>query len=193
MLRLALVLALCLVALPAFAQTDPRSPHPNTPPDEIVPRSGGPQQTTRVVGRVQVGEKAPEFDLDAAGGARFHLKQMRGAWLALFFTDRREDLPRLESYARTLDSLQFRTVVVCNEHVQVLTAWRGTRTTRVTPVADDRGEIAAIYGLWDAEHGATRPGLFLIDPQGVVKLALLGQHVGAPSLPGLVQTAVSGL
>jgi len=193
MLRLALVLAFCLVALPAFAQTDPRAPRPTSPPDEVVPRGNGPTQTERVVGRVQVGEKAPDFELDAAGGSRFRLKQTRGQWLALFFTDRREDLPRLEGYAHSLDSLKFRTVVVCNEHVHVLTAWKGTRTPMVTAVADDRGEISAIYGLWDAEHGAIRPGLFLLDPQGIVKLALLGQQVGAPSLPGLVQTATSGL
>ena len=42
-------------------------------------------------------------------------------------------------------------------------------------------------------HGATRQGLFLLDPEGVVRLALLGQKVSAPSLPGLVQSAVDGL
>jgi peroxiredoxin len=193
MLRLVLVLAFVLAALDAFAQTDPRE-HPIGTPTVVPPtREGASAMSDRIRGQVQVGERAPDFELLATGGTKFRLRSVRGHWVALFFTDRRADLNDLVGLSRTLDSLKFTSLVVCNEHVQTLTAWNAPHDSRLTPLAGDRGDIAAVYGLWDAEHTAIRPGLFLIDPEGIVKVALLGQRVGAPSLPGLVQTAVGGL
>ncbi len=193
MLRLVLTFALSLLALPALAQTDPRTPTGGTAPEVVVPPQGAAPGTARVTGTVLVGEHAPEFALDMAGGGQCHLKQFRGRWVALFFTDRRDDLPRLAHLAATLDSLHLATIVVLNEKVQALAQWRAASTSVLTALGDDRGEIASVYGLWDAENGVTRPGLFLLDPQGVVRLELLGQRVGGPSLRGLVQTAVEGL
>jgi alkyl hydroperoxide reductase subunit AhpC len=93
----------------------------------------------------------------------------------------------------TLDSLQFNTVVVLNEKVPTLTRWRAGAHSTLTALADERGEIASVYGLWDNLGSATRHGLYVLDPDGVVRLELLGQKVNAPSLRGLVQTAVEGL
>src|SRR5262249_34928579 len=59
-LRPALVLAFCILAAPAFAQTDPRTPQ-GQPPAEVTPHTGGPAQAERILGRVQVGEMAPDF------------------------------------------------------------------------------------------------------------------------------------
>ena len=190
--RLALVCLLWLVAVPAFAQTDPRTNAGGTPSNTPVQRVGGAGETERFAGHVTVGERAPDFDLIAAGGDHFRLKQARGRWVALFFADRREDLPYLARLAATLDSLQFTPIVACDERSQTLSAWRTANPSHLTLLADDRGEIAASYGLWDNEGSRTRPGLFLLDPQGIVKVALLGQKVGAPSLVGLVQTATGG-
>jgi len=193
MLRLALALLLSLYALPAVAQTDPRTNGGGSAPNVTPPSSGTLSGNERITGRVLVGEHAPDFSLAVAGGGQFRLKETRGHWTALFFTDRREDLPHMAGLAATLDSLKFTTVVVLDEKVQALAQWRASSHAPLAAVADEHGEIAALYGLWDTEHGSTRPGLFVLDPNGVVKLELLGQKVGAPSLRGLVQTAVEGL
>jgi peroxiredoxin len=195
MVRLVFVLAfvLSLFAMPTVAQMDPRANTGGTAPNVVPPRMGGPTGNERVYGDVRIGEHAPDFSLPLAGGGDYRLKQSRGRWTALFFTDRREDLPRLEGLTRTLDSLQFTTVVLLNEKAQALAQWKATSQSTLAALADDRGVIAAMYGVWDRERSTTRHGLFVLDPQGIVRLELLGQTIGAPSLRGLVQTAVEGL
>ena len=114
--------------------------------------------------------------------------------MALFFTERREELSHIADLARTLDSLKVRTLVVCHEKVRSLAAWNGKpRPSNITVLADERGDISALYGLWENVGAMTRPGFFLLDPQGVIRVALVGQMVNAPSLPGLVQSAAEGL
>jgi peroxiredoxin len=193
MTRFLLALAFMLTAVSATAQTDPRTNTGGHPPASVVPRSGGPEVSRLAVQRVLVGERAPDFELSSAAGARTRLRDTRGRWVALFFTDRREDMPRLAGLAHTLDSLKVRTVVVCSEKVQALAAWRDPATGPMLTLADERGDISSLYGLWDTAQSATRQGLFLLDPEGVVRVVLLGQKVGAPSLPGLVQTAAEDL
>ncbi|HTR96287.1 MAG TPA: redoxin domain-containing protein [Candidatus Acidoferrales bacterium] len=193
MLRVTLVVTLGLAASSVLAQTDPRSLTGGPAPTPSAPHAGAPSQSTRVAGYVQVGETAPDFELDAAGGTRFQLRQMRGRWLALFFTDRRQSLPRLLADSDTLAALHFETVVVCNERAQTLTSWVAGRSLHMTAVADQGGEITALYGLWDADLEQTRPGLFLVDPQGVVRIAVFGRQIDPTALPGLVQSAQTGL
>ncbi len=193
MLRLVLALVLALFAFPSFAQINPKSPPTQTAPDVQVKRMGISGATEKVVGIVRVGERAPDFTLLAATGGNVRLKDTRGTRVALFFANRRDDLPEIVALAATLDSLQVRTIVVCNERVTTLAQWNTGAHASFPIASDDRGDIAAMYGLWDAAATSTRPGLFLLDEYGVVKLAVLGQHVRAPSLRGLVQTAVEGL
>jgi peroxiredoxin len=193
MTRLALVLAFMLIAVSANAQTDPRTPTGGVPAAPRVPRSGELGENQRVVERVLIGEHAPDFELSSAAGVRFRLRESRGRWVALFFTDRRDELPRIAGLAHTLDSLKVRTLAVCPEKVQALGAWRDPAKGPMLALADERGDISSLYGLWDNTHSATRQGMFLLDPEGVVRLALLGQKVSAPSLPGLVQTAAESL
>ena len=193
MSRFALALAITLMAVSANAQVEPRARTGGEPEAPTVPRSGGANFSQRVVEHVLVGERPPGFDLPTAAGARFRLRDSRGGWVALFFTDRREELPRIAGLAHTLDSLKVRTLAVCPEKVQALGAWVDPAKGPMLVLADERGDISSLYGLWDNARSATRQGLFLLDPQGVVRVALLGQKVSAPSLPGLVQTAVEGL
>jgi len=192
MLRLVLAFVLMLFAASASAQ-DVRTGNPGNAPNVQSPRSGAPTGNERLTGHVAVGEHAPDFSLVAAGGGAWRLKQSRGRWTAVFFTDRRDDLPRLEALAASLDSLHLNVIALLDEKPQALAPWRSGSRSPLVALADESGVIAGLYGLWDGENGRTRDGLFLLDPNGVVRLALLGQKVGAPSLRGLVQTAVEGL
>lgn len=194
MSRFALALALTLIAVSANAQTESRT-NPNAPiPPPKSTSSGSLGESARAVEHWAVGARAPDFELLNAAGARFLLHESRGPWVALFFTERREELPHVADLARTLDSLKVRTLVVCHEKVRALAAWNGKpRSSIITVLADERGDISALYGLWENVGAMTRPGFFLLDPQGVIRVALVGQMVNAPSLPGLVQSAAEGL
>jgi peroxiredoxin len=193
MMRIMLAFLFTLLALPALAQIDPRSPATNALPSVDVKRTSSSNTSDRVSGSVLVGEHAPDFGLPLAGGGQYRLKEARGRWAALFFADRREDLERLGSIADTLESLRIATIAVLDEKVQSLAAWRASTKTSLVAVADETNEITMMYGLWDHELGATRPGLFVLDPLGVVKLELLGQKVSPMSIRPLVQTAIEGL
>jgi peroxiredoxin len=193
MKRFALALAFTLVAVSASAQTDSRTRPDGEPPLPLTPRTGMPGESPRAVERVQVGERAPEFGLFTAWGAPFHLRESRGRWVALFFTDRRDDLARVGTLAFTLDSLHVRTLAVCPEKVQALRPWSDPSRARMTTLADEHGDISALYGLAEDANTAARHGFFLIDPQGIVRVALPGREVNAPSIPGLVQSASAGL
>lgn len=193
MLRLALAFVLLLTALPVLAQTDPRARTGGSAPNVSTPRTGAMTGNERITGSVLVGEHAPDFSLASPGGTQVRLKHSRGRWTALFFTDRRDDLPRLAELSATLDSLSCASLVVVHEKVQALVPWRSASNSTLTALSDDRGEIAGIYGVWDTERGAIRHGLFLLDPQGVVRVELLGQKTSARSLRALVQSAIEGL
>ena len=193
MSRFALALAFTLIAAAAAAQTDPRTNSGGQPAPPTVPRAGSAGEPARVVEHVQVGERAPDFELPTAAGVKFRLRESRGAWVALFFTDRRDDMPRIAGFSHMLDSLKVRTLAVCSEKVQALSAWKDPAAAPMTTLADERGDISALYGLWDNVRSSTRQGLFLLDPKGVVRVALLGQKVGPASLPGLVQSAKEGI
>ncbi len=194
MSRFALAFAFTLIAVSSHAQTDPRSSRSAPLAGPVPLRTGSFGESSRAVEHWAIGERAPDFELLTASGSRFLLHESRGRWVAMFFADRREELARLAELSSTLDSLQVRTLVVCHEKLHALAAWKGTPgASALTPLADERGDIASLYGLWDNLGGTTRQGLFLIDPNGVVRLALLGQSVSAPSLPGLVHSAAEGL
>jgi peroxiredoxin len=193
MSRFALALALSLIAVVAHAQTDPRTNSGGTPSNPAQEHVIGTGRNARVTERVLVGEHAPAFELTDAASRPFRLRDARGQWTALFFTDRREDLPRLATLAATLDSLHVRTLAVTPEKVGALAAWRDAVNGPLLVLADERGDISALYGVWDDARAATRQGFFLLDASGTVRLVLIGQKVGAPSLAGLVQSAVEGL
>ncbi len=59
--------------------------------------------------------------------------------------------------------------------------------------ADWAGEVSAMYGLYDSERSMISPGFVLVDRDGIVRMALLGQNVPPDQIAALVRFAVSGL
>ncbi len=142
----------------------------------------------------QVGKPAPDFRLqstkDATSarnlGKEIALSDYRGKWLIFFFypldftfvcpteitalSDRYDEIKELDAE-----------VLGCStDSVHSHWAWlntprdkNGIAGTKYPLVADFTKEVARAYGVLDESSGAAQRGLFIIDPDGVLRYAVV--------------------
>ncbi len=176
----------------AWAQEPPKEP-PHQRPPTTHPPAGAPQFRARITGDVIVGEPAPDFELDGSGGKPVKLSSYRGRWLLLVFGDRKEALmPLRESYA-DLDSMDMHVVGVCAEKAYNLVTFAKRESFPFTLLADVTREISDMYGLYDAQERKVLPGFLVINPEGEIRLALLGQSLPPADVVRLAKYVASQL
>lgn len=188
----ALVLAAALaLASPVLGQPDPKTPQPASP------RSGAgsppPQARVHIYGQVYIGERAPDFTLDASDGKIVRLSRFRGDWVVLVFADRKEKLGPLSAIHNELRSLGVHILPVCREKAHGLQMYSTRNHLPFVLGSDWTGEIASLYGLFDGERSMISPGFLLVDRDGIVRMALFGQNVPPEQIAALVRFAVVGL
>lgn len=195
--RAALAFALCLAATPvlsgvARAQSGEKSPPPPAPraPD-LVART--PQPHVHVYGQVFIGERAPDFSLDGADGQIVRLARFKGDWVLIVFADRKETLAPLGSIDEEMRRLGVRILGVCHEKAHTLQKFAARDSLRFALGADFSTEVSGLYGLYDAQRSTISPGFLLIDREGIVRMALLGQNLPPDHIARLARYAVSGL
>jgi len=189
--------ALVLAAVTAFAPPALGQPGPKTPPP-ATPRPGGssspaPQARVHIYGQVYIGERAPDFTLDASDGKIVRLSRFRGDWVVMVFADRKEKLAPLASIHDELRTLGVRVLAVCREKAHNLQTYATRNRLPFVLGADWTGEIASLYGLFDGERAIISPGFLLVDRDGIVRMALFGQNPPPEQIAALVRFAVSGL
>ncbi len=142
----------------------------------------------------KVGQPAPAFTLPSTKGAtspkdlgkEISLSDYRGKWLIFFFypldftfvcpteitalSDRYEDIKDLDAdvLACSTDSV--------HSHFAWLNTPReknGIAGTKYPLVADFTKEVARAYGVLDEQSGAAQRGLFIVDPDGVLRYAVV--------------------
>jgi alkyl hydroperoxide reductase subunit AhpC len=142
----------------------------------------------------QVGKPAPDFKLPSTKGAtgakdlgkEIALSDYRGKWLVLFFypldftfvcpteitalSDRLEDF-----HGADADVLGCSTDSVFSHWAWLNTPAdkNGIAGTKYPLVSDYTKETARAYGVLDEKSGAAQRGLFIIDPEGVLKYAVV--------------------
>jgi alkyl hydroperoxide reductase subunit AhpC len=89
-----------------------------------------------------------------------------------------------------MDGLGVKILGVCDEKAYHLVAYVQKEDPGFPMLADVTGEISALYGLYDTERRTTDPGFFMIDPEGTVRMALLGQQIRPADMASLVHYAV---
>lgn len=141
---------------------------------------------------VYVGEPAPDFGLDDIHGKEMKLSRFRGTWVVLAFGDVGEEVTHLRVIESYLNSLGARLVTVCHEKVTSLRKQSDDLEITFPMLADVTAEISARYGLYDHIERRTTPGYFLLDPHGVVRLAVLGQGLPASQVAGVTRFIISG-
>jgi peroxiredoxin len=187
-----IVAAAMLLPLAALAQK-PSSTLP-TPPRETSPETPSqPRLRSSIAGSVFVGERAPDFELDGSNGKAVKLSRQRGDWLVLAFADRKEQVANLREVQADVSSRGARILGVCHEKAGTLRNFARRDSLPFLLVADNTGEISAIYGLYDREHSQTRPGYLIVDRKGTVRMAVLGQILPPQDVARMVQFAMTGL
>ena len=133
---------------------------------------------------VQVGEKAPRFELDAVVGngdfARVSLEGLRGKWVVLFFypldftfvcpTEIREFSRRLPEFHK----LEAEVLGCSVDSVHSHKAWVASTLGQAGfPLLSDlTREVSRSYGALIESKGHATRATFIIDPEGVVQYAL---------------------
>ena len=189
---LGLVLLLTVAPAAVRAQEEPKTPAPAPPAPTGRPQNVSPHPGMTVQGQIAAGFQAPDFELDGSSGHPERLAAMRGNWVLLIFADRKDSIAALGWMAPTLRNHGIRLVGVCNEKARTLEMFAARTPPQVLILADVTGEVSALYGLRDPLQAMTLPGYVLVDPRGVVQIALLGRTLPpAPVLQLVIETAES--
>ena len=134
---------------------------------------------------VQVGQPAPDFNLEAVVGTtpgkeykQVDLKDFRGKWLILFFypADFTFVCPtEIKGFNESIDSvrkLNAEVLAVSTDSKWSHLAWvkRGDLGDLKYPLlADFNKTTARIYNVLDYQTGVAQRGLFIIDPKGILQ------------------------
>ncbi|HTA40354.1 MAG TPA: peroxiredoxin [Candidatus Acidoferrales bacterium] len=142
----------------------------------------------------QVGKKAPEFELPSTKGATgakdlgktIKLADYKGKWLVFFFYPLDFTFVCPTEITALSDRLaefqEFDTEILGCSTDSVFSHWawlntpkekNGIAGTQYPLVADFTKETARAYGVLDEKSGVAQRGLFIIDPEGTLKYAVV--------------------
>jgi peroxiredoxin len=187
-----LLLATAVILTPTStpAQGVEQKVPPPRPPGGATSSDPGMRTGHLVRGSAYLGEAAPDFELEASTGATLRLSRQRATWVLLVFGGRKEDLAPLNTEVVELRSIGVEMIGVCDEKAYHLRSFAEQGKMKFPLLADVTGEISALYGLYDTPRATTSPGFFLIDTTGVVRMALLGQHIPGKDMTSLARFGV---
>lgn len=142
----------------------------------------------------QVGKPAPDFELASTKGAtgakdlgkHIKLSDYRGKWLIFFFYPLDftvvcpTEITALSDHSDQFKEFDAEILGCSTDSVHSHWAWlktprekNGIEGTKYPLVADYTKEIARAYGVLDEASGVAQRGLFIIDPEGVLKYAVV--------------------
>lgn len=148
---------------------------------------------TRAEGSVSRGDRAPDFELEGAAGARMKLSAWRGHWVALCFCSRADALEQVDALTKLLDPERVAIVAVVAEKAGVLRAWTAQHPTSATLLADPTGDIASVYGAYDGARQFANSALVLVDHNGIVREVAVTRRLPPGDAARVVQYAMTGL
>jgi peroxiredoxin Q/BCP len=132
--------------------------------------------------RVEIGERAPEFELAGTGGRTHSLAEHRGRWLILAFYPGdftpvcTRQFCSYRDAADHLDSLDADALGISPQSVESHERFTAEHRLTVPLLADPDHATAHAYGVV-GPGGMVRRSVFIIDPEGVVRyrhVAVLG-------------------
>jgi len=152
---------------------------------------------------LNIGDKAPDFDLPSDGGSQVKLSELSGKTVVLYFYPK-DDTSGCTSEAQgfTTAADDFRragaTVIgVSKDSIKSHDKFKAKYGLDLTLASDESGEMLERYGVWveKSMYGRKYMGIdratFLIGPDGVIRQ--VWRKVKVPGHVDAVLTAVKGL
>jgi peroxiredoxin Q/BCP len=134
--------------------------------------------------RIDVGDAAPEFDLEGTEGRRYRLADCRGRWLVLAFYPGdftpvcTRQFCSYRDAADRLDDLDATVWGISPQSLESHERFREQYGLTVPLLADPDRAVIRAYGVL-GPGGLVRRSIFMVDPEGIVRYrhaALLGLH-----------------
>jgi peroxiredoxin len=187
------LLVVLLLGIPIAAGAQ-KSPAPRVPSNEArSPTTPPPQRRApSISGQVFIEDLAPSFELDASNGRAFQLNSTRGYWTVVAFADRWQHLAPIQDVDAGMRGLGVQVVGVCHEKAHTLVGVADRRKVPVLLLADVTGEVSATYGVYDFVRSETEPGVLIIDPHGIVRLAIIGRLPPAETIVSITRYLITG-
>jgi peroxiredoxin Q/BCP len=132
--------------------------------------------------KIEIGDRAPEFELEGTGGERYRLADRRGRWIVLAFYPGdftpvcTRQFCSYRDAADRLDSLDAEVLGISPQSVSSHDRFTAEHSLTVPLLADPDHAVAKAYGVV-GPGGLVRRSIFIVDPEGVVRyrhVALLG-------------------
>ncbi len=132
--------------------------------------------------KIEIGDRAPEFELESSGGRLDRLSDHRGRWVILAFYPGdftpicTRQFCSYRDGADRLDELKADVIGISPQSVSSHERFAAEHHLTVPLLADTDHETARAYGVV-APGGLVRRSIFIVDPDGIVRyrhVALLG-------------------
>lgn len=132
--------------------------------------------------KIEIGDRAPEFELESSGGRVDRLVDHRGRWVILAFYPGdftpvcTRQFCSYRDGADRLDELDADVIGISPQSVSSHERFAAEHHLTVPLLADTDHETARAYGVV-APGGLVRRSIFIVDPEGIVRyrhVALLG-------------------
>ena len=132
--------------------------------------------------RIEIGDRAPDFELAGTGDRRYRLADLRGNWVVLAFYPGdftpvcTRQFCSYRDGADRLDELDAEVVGISPQSIDSHERFTAEHELTVPLLADTDHATARAYGIV-GPGGLVRRSIFILDPEGVVRyrhVALLG-------------------
>jgi peroxiredoxin Q/BCP len=134
------------------------------------------------MGKANVGERAPDFELPGTGGRTYRLADYRGRWVVLAFYPADFTAVCTRQFCsyrdrdRELAALDAEVLGIAPQGVNSHERFAAEHGLTVPLLADEDKAVARAYGIL-GPAGVVRRAIVIVDPDGVVRhrdIALLG-------------------
>ena len=134
------------------------------------------------MGKIGIGDRAPDFELQASGGASYRLADLRGRWVVLAFYPGdftpvcTRQFCSYRDAADRLDDLDATVLGISPQSVTSHDRFVAEHALTVPLLADPDHTTSRAYGVV-GPGGLVRRSIFIVDPEGIVRyrhVALLG-------------------
>ncbi|MFP3903780.1 MAG: redoxin domain-containing protein [Armatimonadota bacterium] len=144
---------------------------------------------------LEVGTKAPDFDLPVAGGDKTGLWQLMGTndYVVLAFYPKAktsvctEEITMLDEFRPELHSMGAEVVGISVDDIETLEAWIDETgfTIPLLSDGDPRGVVAEMYDVM-SDNGVSERAYFIIDDEGTIRYSYVSPMSKNPGIDRLI-------